>query len=67
MLCRICTVQINVQIKPRKYVVDHADSTASTRQHELHHTDHTDHTDQVYIRPEMSVRCVEYCHISARI
>ena len=36
-----------MQIQPRKYV-DHAGSTASTRQHEL------DHTDQEYICPERS-------------
>ena len=49
-----------VQIQPRKYVLDHAGSTAPTRQHELDHTDHTDHTDhadhtdQEYICPEVS-------------
>ena len=26
--------------------IDHADCTATTRQHEVDHTDHTDHTDQ---------------------
>ena len=38
----ICLVQILL----RKHVPDHADYTASTRQHALDHTDHTDHTDQ---------------------
>ena len=37
---------------PRKYVPDHADHTAPTRQHEVDHTDHTDHTDQRSICPE---------------
>lgn len=32
MLCRISLML--VQIKPRKRVLDHTDSTASTRQHE---------------------------------
>ena len=39
LLCRICTVQI----QPRKYVLDHADYTAPTRQHER------DPTDQEFI------------------
>ena len=37
---------------PTQEVLDHADCTASTRQHELDHTDHTDHTDQESISPE---------------
>ena len=35
-----------VQLQSRKYVLNHAGYTATTRQHELDHTDHTDHTDQ---------------------
>ena len=40
-----------MQIQARKYVPDHADYTAPTRQREL---DHTDHTDEGYICPERS-------------
>ena len=41
-------------IQPREPVLDHADYTASTRQHEVDYTDytdHTDHTDQESICP----------------
>ena len=53
MLRMICIVQV----QPRRYVLDHADYTAPTRQHELDrtdHTDHIDHTDQESICPERS-------------
>ena len=47
-------VQDRHSTDPTQEVLDHADCTASTRQHELDHTDHTDHTDQESICPERS-------------
>ena len=44
MLCRICIVQI----KPRKHILDHADTTGPSRQHELDDTDDTDDTDHIH-------------------
>ena len=36
-----------VQTQPRKYVLDHADYIALTKQNELDRTDHTEHTDYI--------------------
>ena len=40
-----------IQFQPRKPVVDHAESTAPTRQHEL------DHTDEEYTVSDLPGRC----------